>query len=167
MKLTVHFIRHGESQANALQNKFGCFHVCLRDPDLTKSGKQVTQNITVPDVDVVCCSTLKRAKETAKLSYPHKFIYVLPGIQELGFGLDNIPRDFMNQFSTFRDVSSFIHLQQDESCVDFLDYLKKYLLKHKSNDISIALFTHQRFIAKYTDNKKAKNNEIITKVYQI
>ena len=165
MKLTVHFIRHGESQANALQNKFGCFHICLRDPDLTKSGKEVTANTSVPDVDIVCCSTLKRAKNTAKISYPHKQIYVLPGIQELGYGLDNIPRKFTQQFSTFQEISSFIHLKQDDSCHDFLDYLKKHLLKHKSSDVSIALFTHQRFIAKYTDNKKAQNNEIITKVY--
>ena len=166
MKLTLHFIRHGESQANALQNKIGCFHICLRDPDLTKVGKQLTANTSVPHVDIVCCSTLKRAKETAKLSYPHKQIYVLPGIQELGYGLDNVPKSFTEQFSTFKDISSFIHLKHDEECLDFLDYLKKYFLKHKSSDISIALFTHQRFIAKYTDTKKAKNNEIITKVYE-
>ena len=166
MKLTIHYIRHGESCANATQRKFGVFHTCLRDPDLTHNGTESTRMSSLPEVDIVCSSTLKRAKRTARLSYPNRHIYILPGIQELGYGLDNIPNKLCDQFDNFGDIAQFIELPCDNLCEDFMSYLKKYFLKSRSEDFSIAMFTHQQKKKKNTDVKNSKNNEIVTKIYK-
>ena len=137
MKITVHFIRHGESRANKLQNTFGMFHCCLRDPSLTPKGKKETLRNPVPYADYVCCSELLRAKQTAQLAYKNKLIYVLPGVEELGLGLDNLPLNIENQFDSYADMSKFITLRKDNSKT-FIDYLYNNLLK-KNHKTALAL----------------------------
>ena len=165
MKITIHYIRHGESYANRIQKIFGTFHCCIRDPRLTSTGMEDSKTMVIPPVDYVCCSELVRAKQTARCVCPDAMIYVLPGVRELGMGLDNIPLSYDNQFENFQEISKFIHLPCDVACETFISYLQKHLLKNKSGDVSIALFTHQRFIQKHTGVKNVKNNQIVTKVY--
>lgn len=165
MNIKIHFIRHGESQANVIQKFARPFHTCIMDPRLTKKGIQCTKQTVMPDVDIVCCSTLLRAKETARLNFPESHIYVLPCIKELGIGLDNMPKKFTKQYDSFENLSKFIHVPKDSNCKNFLDYLQKF---SKSKDsLTVALFTHKRFIAKHTDEKNAKNNQIVTKIYEL
>jgi broad specificity phosphatase PhoE len=165
MKVTIHFIRHGESSANVLQKSLGCFHICLRDPSLTTKGDKESSVMNIPHADIVCCSELLRAKQTAALAFPDNLIYVLPGTSELGLGFDNVPQRFDKQYTSYKDISRFIHLQNDDTCDNFFVYLQKHLLKNKKDNFIIALFTHQRFIAKYTDVKRAKNNQVVTKEF--
>lgn len=160
MKITVYFIRHGESWANKIQKLIGPIHWCIADPSLTKQGILASTTMKAPDVDIVCCSELLRAKQTAKCAYPNQLIYVVPGTKELGFGLDNIP------LKRSKYASDFIYIKHDVKCEDFMDYIKKFC-KNLKKDVSISLFTHHRFIAKHTNVLNSRNNEIIKKVYSI
>ena len=157
MKLEVFFIRHGESWANKIQNTYGPVHWCISDPALTPKGISDTISMTKPNVDIVCCSELLRAKQTAHYAYPDHLIYVIPGAKELGLGLDNLP------LKASKYHSSFIYMKIDEKCTSFLDYLKKF--NKNTSCLKIALFTHHRFIEKYTEFKNCKNNEFVKQTY--
>ena len=167
MKVTVHYIRHGESYANRIQKWFGTFHCCIQDPRLTSEGIEASKTMVLPEVDYICCSELLRAKQTARCVYPESMIYVLPGVRELGIGLDNIPLSYVCQFDNFIELSKYIHLPPDTSCESFVKYLQVHLLKHKTADVSIALFTHRRFIYKHTGVKNVRNNQVVTKNYEL
>lgn len=168
MKLTIHFVRHGESKANVIQRYFGILHVCIQDPSLTEKGMNDTVCNYVPECDIVCCSPLLRAKQTARLKFPNKQIYVLPNIKELGYGLDNVPKVCDSQFDNFNELSNFIHVKSKmDDPEDLCEYLSQKFVKKKGRDTTIVLFTHKRLIEKYTNVKNSKNNEIVTKVYDI
>ena len=160
MKLEVYFIRPGESWANKIQKTYGPIHWCVADPELTPKGVYDSENMKVPDVDVVCCSELLRAKQTAYYAYPGKIVYIVPGTKELGFGLDNMPL----KSSLFS--ARFVTMKHDPHCDSFLDYFKKFKSKG-GNTLKIALFTHHRFIAKHTENLHCENNEIVKFEYNI
>lgn len=157
MKLEIFFIRHGESQANSIQKKYGPIHWCIPDPELTRKGINESKNMNVPSVDVVCCSELLRAKQTALYAYPDSLVYIIPGTKELGFGLDNIPIKSSKYHSRCIKIDKLKHNSS------FLDYLKVFA-KNKT-EIKVALFTHHRFIAEHTNEKRCKNNQIVKQIY--
>ena len=163
MKLNVYFIRHGQSFAN----KYSCIHCFICDPSLTRFGVSSSKNTSVPEnPDYVLCSELLRAKQTASLAYPERFIYVTPHTGELGIGLDNISSGFENQYCKL-EVAKFIHLPYDDQCKNFRMYLEKHFVNpNKDKDVlNIVLFTHKRFISKMTNVNYAKNNEIVLVSY--
>ena len=58
MKVTIHFYRHGESEANVTQHQMKCGdvrHLLMRDPVLTKAGvdKCIDSQNDAPDVDII------------------------------------------------------------------------------------------------------------------
>tara|TARA_B110000977_G_scaffold165342_1_gene212444 strand:+ start:1148 stop:1636 length:489 start_codon:yes stop_codon:yes gene_type:complete len=160
MKLEVYFIRHGESWANKIQQTYGSIQWCIADPSLTPKGMDDSKGAKCPQVDIVCCSELLRAKQTAIYMYPDKHIYVVPGTKELGLGLDNIP------LRSTKYYSQLIYMEKDNHCVEFIDYLKKFIHGNKIV-LKIALITHHRFIAKHTNEANCKNNQVVKTSYEI
>ena len=95
--LTLYWIRHAESESNAIAlyepwyNQFK--RLFIRDPNLTQKGVLQASSAVVPSVDVVCCSQLRRAIQTALLMYPTKTIYVVNGLNEIIPSLSSTPLD--------------------------------------------------------------------------
>ena len=107
--ITIYWIRHGYSCANAVQDVGGWqkyLHTLVKDPLLTDTGisnaKAVGTYLKEQEiqVDLVLCSNLKRAMETALYLFPRHEVISVPYIGETGFGLDNIP-------SRYEDLVTF------------------------------------------------------------
>jgi hypothetical protein len=104
----IFWIRHSVSKANT-DNIFEKFikntllYYASKDPSLVPDaesgscylGKKLPQDIK--DSGLIGCSELRRSIQTAILMFPRQFkkgkIKVLPGIQEKGFGAENVARD--------------------------------------------------------------------------
>jgi len=85
------FIRHGFSCANVhyLKNNTNVINPeYYLDPVLTNTGVKDSKNMSKVTrklkYDIVCCSSLNRAIETALHMFPKDKIYVIPYIKELG-----------------------------------------------------------------------------------
>ncbi|HSE61913.1 MAG TPA: histidine phosphatase family protein [Candidatus Saccharimonadales bacterium] len=86
----IYLLRHGQSQNNAHKIVSG-----LTETPLTELGKQQAETAGVMaralDIDLIVCSPLGRAKETAKLvakqiGYPESEIKVMKGLAERELG---------------------------------------------------------------------------------
>lgn len=155
MKVIVHYIRHGQSYANIVPGINGL----IKDPEITEKGrlKTIEKAKTLPKVDIVCCSDLLRAKQTAYYSFPDKYIYIVPQVSELGIGLDNMPNDETTQLDKF-EIYKFIKVT-NETFEEFIND------KIKDKEVlRIALFTHRNYIKQKT-GVWCKNNEYITKTF--
>jgi len=94
-KHELYIFRHGLSYANAVKEhskiKGLLLYKFLRDPALTRHGIQCCQKNSNLNVDIVLCSSLKRAIETAYYTFPTKEIFVCPYLCETHPGLENTP----------------------------------------------------------------------------
>ena len=168
MILRIIFVRHGESISNKVQKYVPCIHSMIMDPKLSQKGIENTKEMKekLPKTDIVCCSELLRAKQTAYISYPDRYIYEIPHVNELGYGFDNMPQDEITQLDKF-PVMSFIKQPKNHN-LGFIDYIKEFAKKKigDKENITITVFTHHRFIKKIT-GMKTKNNEYIEKIYKL
>ena len=93
MIVKIKFIRHACSYGNiisALGGMYSILHKFYYDPMLTEFGKLSCSSETKKEkVDIVCCSLLSRAIETALYMYPVEKIHVVPFVIESSYGLDN------------------------------------------------------------------------------
>tara|TARA_B100001996_G_scaffold311655_1_gene253622 strand:- start:326 stop:856 length:531 start_codon:yes stop_codon:yes gene_type:complete len=176
MKVTIHYIRHAESDANVLQHQMVCGdirHLFLRDPGLSKTGENTTKNLhqALPPVDIVLSSQLLRAIQTALYSYPKRFIHTIPILNELGGGLDNIPYDIDEQKNILKEDFHRVIFTDNDNERNVFAYIKKYILpRFKNKDaLAIAIFTHSRFMKKHLQltMEELPNNVMITKEYKL
>lgn len=176
MKVTLHFIRHGESLANVVQHETclgSISHLLMLDPDLSEKGKidSSKEADKAPPVDIVMSSELLRAIHTAARTYPTKMIHVIPHVKELGYGLDNVPIDKDYQKTYIGHHQHRIqHPDRDDTCVTFIEYFQKHILPRfqQKQEVHCALFTHSRFMKKVFGLKSlldVPNNGILTKTF--
>ena len=155
MKATVYYVRHGESEANVVQHQQGCGgikHLLMKDPPLTEQGIQACKDnsSSVPEVDIVLSSQLLRAIQTAVYTYPNRFVQVVPYLNELGTGLDNVPLSPGEQNEILGKCSQkVIRLEKkSENCV--IEYIKRHIAPTFAKEhVKIALFTHSRLMRKH------------------
>lgn len=166
MHLEVLFVRHAESYANRIK-RYLPLHFFMRDPSITTKGIEAAKSLKLSKVDVIFCSNLKRAKQTAQLVFPESMIYVLPGVDEISAGLDNIPLPVEKQFRSYEEYANLVHLPLDVNCRNFISYLKRLKPKTDRNKLKVAIFTHQHFIAEHTDEKQCKNLQVVKKSYNL
>ena len=176
MKLVIHFFRHGESQANVVQSSqpFGAVrHLLMLDPTLTDAGIQrcIDAQKDAPCVDLILSSELMRAIQTALYTYPERFVTIVPYLNELGTGLDNVPmcKDVQKEVLG-RDYYRLIqHGHPSES--SFLEYIKRHIAPmHAAKEcLTIALFTHSRLMRKHLNMslEDLHNNIMVTREYSI
>ena len=85
-KASVTLIRHGETGSNRERRYLG-----RTDEPLSSGGREkllVFRNEgRYPEAELVFSSPMKRCLETAKLLYPEKEIIIIPGWEEIDFGL--------------------------------------------------------------------------------
>lgn len=175
MKVIIHFYRHGESLANVIQHQHKCGdirHLFMRDPQLTDTGirDSIKSQTEAPDVDIILSSQLLRAIQTALWTYPKKFVHIVPFLNELGTGLDNLPHKLDEQKEILGQDYYRVIFTEDKHEDCFITYLKKHIIpRFKSKDtIEIAMFTHSRFMRKYLKMtlNELPNNVKITKEYE-
>lgn len=176
MKVTIHFYRHGESEANVTQHQMKCGdvrHLLMRDPVLTKAGvdKSVESQNDAPEVDIILSSQLLRAIQTALYTYPKKFVHVVPFLNELGCGLDNSPLDNIHQKNILKNDFYRVEYTNNHNEKNFIEYLKVHILPRFSNknNINVAMFTHSRLMRKYLNKSMddLPNNVRITKEFDL
>ena len=153
MKVVIHFFRHGESEANVVQHqqKLGTIkHLLMLDPALTEKGVQASINSqqSAPYVDVVLASELVRAIQTALYTYPSRFVSIVPFLNELGTGLDNVPMCKNIQKQTLGEDYYRLIYKEHTHEHSFLEYISKNIVPlHADKDVlRIALFTHSRLM---------------------
>tara|TARA_B110000027_G_scaffold37746_1_gene41725 strand:- start:139 stop:672 length:534 start_codon:yes stop_codon:yes gene_type:complete len=174
MLVEILFVRHGESEANVAQHQTSCGtikHLLMRDPVLTPKGMQESNDRgeNMPEVDIALCSQLLRAMQTALLMCPEKLIHVVPFLNELGTGLDNLPHSQPTQNSILGcDFKRIVHLPKQHENT-FLQYISKHILpKFNGNKhVKIALFTHSRLMRKHLNMSLSElpNNCTVSKKY--
>lgn len=173
MKLIIHFFRHGESCANVVQKQNTCGtikHLLMQDPQLTDKGVSISIECSkyAPKVDIVLSSQLLRAIQTATLTYPNKFIHIVPYLNELGTGLDNVPLQPEYQKIYLENNFHRIIWSNNSHEKSFMEYIKKYILpRFNQEEVHIALFTHSRLMRKHLNKQFSElpNNIMITKTY--
>lgn len=82
MELVI--VRHGQTPGNAARRYVGS----ASDEPLSELGRQQARDaVSFPDVNRVYVSPMRRARETAAIMFPQASQVVVPGIQEMDFGV--------------------------------------------------------------------------------
>lgn len=101
----IYWIRHAQSESNAVAHEQPWYHqhqrLFMRDPMLTAKGVRQATDAHPPNVDVVICSRLGRAIQTALLMFPRHTIYVVCGLDEWIPGSANTPLPWNKQRRQF------------------------------------------------------------------
>lgn len=191
--LDIYWIRHGLSCANidklhALKSP---------DPKLTEDGLKCSkkvgveiQDITeIKEIDLVLCSSLKRAMETALAMFPGKEVYSVPYIKESGVGVDNTPSKLEHLKNYFKGRFNLIlkywtdnqPIRSDTTNIKLFfteiipGLIKEHLSDKMKTGIKIAVVTHSNLMkehgiykskggCKYTD--KPNNNSVFKISYK-
>lgn len=86
MKITLVFIRHGETKANVEKRYLG-----KTDEALSEKGREdlweYKKQKRYPKVDYLFSSPMKRCRETSEIIYPKLYPVVVPEWEEMDFGL--------------------------------------------------------------------------------
>lgn len=155
MRVTVYYIRHGESQANVVQHQQSCGtvkHLLMKDPPLTEKGIKTCEenSSSAPQVDIVLSSELLRAIQTALHTYPTRFVQVVPYLNELGTGLDNVPLSPGEQNEALGSCSTRVIRLNRQSEGSVIEYIKRHVVPTFARDhLRVALFTHSRLMRKH------------------
>ena len=174
MLVQIYFIRHGESEANVVQHQTTCGsikHLLMRDPVLTDNGIEQSKSnqSSMPDVDIVLSSQLLRAIQTALHMYPKQFIHVVPYLNELGTGLDNVPHSECTQDDMLENDSKRVVRLARKNERNFVQYIARNILPKFSGKkhVKIALFTHSRLMKNHLKIPLSElpNNCTVSKKY--
>lgn len=171
MKIELYLIRHGESEANIAK-----FHtnIFMKDPHLTLKG--VMQCIELrksrPEVDVILTSELLRAIHTGLEIYPDRMMNIISQVNELGYGMDNMPRGEIQQKQELDKYNKrykyrIRYHDKDNECETLFSYIRKHIVpgyKGKTDNLRIAIITHQGFIKRNVKKCKKMNNCEICKI---
>ncbi|MBB3039243.1 histidine phosphatase family protein [Hoyosella altamirensis] len=95
----ITFVRHGESYGNTSQ----VINTSIPGPVLTEVGhqqaKEIAAEVAGRDVDAVYASVMPRAQQTAQYLADElsQTVQVIPGVEEIQFGLDGMTHDQAGQ----------------------------------------------------------------------
>ncbi|ARF10796.1 histidine phosphatase superfamily branch 1 [Hokovirus HKV1] len=133
IEITIDWIRHGYSCANAYKSIYtytSLMSSLINDPVLTRTGIEqakklnnyVSNNKTKFDYDIICCSNLRRAIETAAFAFndkdTKKTLYILPFISEV------------------KNPGSYVGLDKENFAIDeqeSIKYIDEIINKNKLN----------------------------------
>lgn len=81
--MIITLLRHGKTEANKLQQFMGSTDVPLSEEGFeeTRSGK------IDPALQLIHVTPLMRSQQTAAILFPHARQVIVPGLQEMGFGI--------------------------------------------------------------------------------
>ena len=168
MKVTLYFIRHGESQANVLPYPH---YMLLRDPLLTRKGVLKSRKVAryTPCVDVVLSSFLLRAMQTAHLMFPKKHVYCVPYLNELSNSMDTYPYSVPEQkkrlravFGTTKWLTNYdTKLRRTRNMRMFLRLVIKLVNGMNKKHVKVAVVGHSLWMMKFLNIPKPDNNAIV------
>ena len=157
--MNTYFIRHGFSCANIHHLKENTDVINPKyylDPVLTNTGvkdsinmSKVTKNLKY---DIVCCSTLNRAIETALHMFPKDKIYVIPYVKETGKTRDSTSENLEDKIEHLKtlypdDIKriDFSYITKDNINSYNWSTFKKFFEKHLK-DKNSCIVTHSRYM---------------------
>lgn len=134
IQITIDWIRHGYSCANAYKNTYkytSLISSLINDPVLTKTGieqaKKLNEYLSKDtnnfDYDIICCSNLRRAIETAAFAFnknnKEQKLYILPYISEV------------------KNPGSYLNLDKENFAIDKEESIKYIDLIISKNNLKI------------------------------
>ena len=179
MKLTLYLIRHGLSCCNIRHHKdlhLSPLNAVHKDPLLSNKGVEQSKkggkfleskNLSF---DLVLCSSLIRAIETALCMFPNNNVEIAPYICEKRCSLENKPynknrqkkrlKQYINGYERVKHCSQSNGLS-DTNLKKFIQYLLK---NYSVDDKNIAIVTHSIFLMEIFNIKERMNNNSVFKV---
>lgn len=172
------FVRHGFSCANVSHVSDSTnvlHHKHYLDPPLANTGirdsKKMRKIASSLDVDVVCCSAMNRAIETALIMFPRHAVFVVPHVKEIASkGADNDCDSLTNKMAFFKkeypkDHARIYYGFVNDKNIHSSDFpkFKKFMRAHFSHvkKENVAVVTHSKYMIKHlkiTFNTFPNNN---------
>ncbi|MBQ0084010.1 MAG: histidine phosphatase family protein [Clostridiales bacterium] len=101
----IHFIRHGMTEGNVKGQYIGRTELPVT-PEGLSALEMLKSEIEYPKVEKVYSSPMLRCRQTAKIIYPEKEVFVVPNITEYDFG--DFEGKSMEQLKSTEDYSEWI-----------------------------------------------------------
>lgn len=163
----IYITRHGQTEWNALKKVMGKIDIPLSEIGL-EQAKQTKNNLKGKHIDLIICSPLTRAKQTAEIINQEFGIPIVydDRIVERDFGeMEGLSTSEFD-FEEFWDYHKNIKYKTAENIQDFFKRvyaaMEEYLIKYKDKDILIV--THGGVnIASYCFFKKEIPNDTLMK----
>ncbi|MGM9834778.1 MAG: histidine phosphatase family protein [Bacilli bacterium] len=144
----IYMVRHGKTDWNELGIIQG-----LTDTDLNQNGineiKELSKELPIDEIDVVLCSPLKRARQTAELLVQGKKEIIIDELlTERCFGDLEGTKFILEDFAHYQDYKLNDDSKNVESIKDCMKRAEKFLEKIKQNypDKTILVVSHGGFI---------------------
>lgn len=182
-KVEIVFVRHGFSCANATARFEEDFEAHLHDPALTNAAVEDLKLTKAPAVDLVFCSTLLRAQETALRMFSNYPVYVVPFVSETGSEIENSAGTVAQQKKWHREHGTGVSRLHYEwatkngrytkdvnvsSWPKFLRWLRHWLVCSAQKHWKIAVVCHADLISTiFETDDYLYNLGQVTKTYKI
>ena len=141
----IYYVRHGKTEWNVLDKMQGKADISLNDTGINQA-KETRNKLDDKKIDLIICSPLKRAKETANIINEERNIPIIYderiGERDLGEfeGLDRKSFDF----SLFWDYYKNAKYNKAENIQDFFKRIYDFLddIKSKYSNMNILIVSH-------------------------
>ena len=143
MKIIV--TRHGETDWNAQKKIMGHIDIPLNETGI-KQAEETKEKLSNEKIDLIICSTLKRAKETATIINKGRFAPIMYDQRiverDMGEFEEKTPADLAE--TGFTDYYKNVRFKRAENIQDFFKRVYNFLdeIIEKCGDINILLVTH-------------------------
>ncbi|MDD5418209.1 MAG: histidine phosphatase family protein [Candidatus Nanoarchaeia archaeon] len=141
----IYLMRHAETEENEKE-----IYIGQQDGNLSKSGLKQAQSKKLPDYDVIICSDLKRAKQTAEIiNKNNKPVIFTSLLRERSIGdWEGIKKqEFKEKWKSKNEKDCEFKPGNGESYIDVLERFKKTVsLAEKTEHNRIFMITHGRLI---------------------
>ncbi len=143
--MKVYVVRHGQTEWNVQKKVMGRFDAPLTEVGL-EQAKEVSNKLKYIDIDLIICSPLKRAKQTAKVINKNKNISIIydDRLIERYFGnLEGVLIDSIN-FNEYWDYYKNLDDNNVETMHKMFKRIYNFLddIKEKYKNKNVLLVTH-------------------------
>ena len=142
--MKIYIIRHGQTDWNLINKIQGKKDICLNKTGIMQAEK-AREKIEKYDFDLIICSPLKRAKQTAEIINHNKNVQIIydEALMERGFG--NYEGTQINfDENPISNLELNVEINNIEPAKQFYDRVSKLLdyIKNNLEDKKILLVTH-------------------------
>ncbi len=143
--MKVYVVRHGQTEWNVQKKVMGRVDAPLTEIGIEQAN-EVSKNLENIDIDLIICSPLKRAKQTAEIINNNKNVPIIydDRIIERYFGnLEGVSIDSIN-FNEYWDYYKNLNDNNIETMQEMFKRIYDFLdiIKEKYEDKNILLVTH-------------------------
>lgn len=160
--MNLFVIRHGQTEWNVLKKMQGLADIPLNNNGI-KQANEVKKKFDELDIDLIYCSPLIRAKQTAEIINKNKKLNIIfdDRLKERNYGeFEGINKSTFN-YNEFWAYRKNIHYKEAENIQDFFERINVFLqeLKYNYSDKNILIVTHAGVLKAIECNIKGLMND--------